>query len=68
MKLNQTLTVIMNRRSVRTYKPAQISDTELQTIMEAAINAPNGMNQQKWHFTVIQDKGMWPAPIDDTTC
>lgn len=56
--MNETLTVIMNRRSVRTYKPAQISDTELQTIMEAAINAPNGMNQQKWHFTVVQDKGM----------
>ena len=26
--------------------------------MESALYAPNGMNQQKWHFTVIQDKDM----------
>jgi nitroreductase len=54
--MNETLTVIKNRRSIRKYRAEQISDEELQSIMEAAIHAPNATNQQKWHFTVIQDK------------
>ena len=54
--MNETLAVIKNRRSIRKYKAEQISDEELQSIMEAAIHAPSAINQQKWHFTVIQDK------------
>jgi len=54
--MNVTLKVIKSRRSVRKYKPDQISDSELQAILEAAIRAPNAMNQQRWHFTVIQNK------------
>jgi nitroreductase len=45
----------MNRRSIRKYKAGQIGDAELEAIMEAAIHAPSAMNQQKWHFTVVQD-------------
>jgi len=54
--VNETLKAIKNRRSIRKYKTEQIGDAELQAIMEAAIYAPSGMNQQKWHFTVIQDR------------
>lgn len=54
--MNETLTVIKTRRSIRKYRSEQISDSELQSIMEAAIHAPNAMNQQKWHFTVIQNR------------
>ncbi|OGO19236.1 MAG: hypothetical protein A2144_02040 [Chloroflexi bacterium RBG_16_50_9] len=54
--MNETLQIIMNRRSIRQYKAKQITDTELQQILEAAINAPNARNQQKWHFTVIQNR------------
>jgi len=54
--MNETLAVIKRRRSIRKYKPEQIADSELQAILEAAIWAPSAMNQQKWHFTVIQDK------------
>ena len=56
--MNETLAVIKNRRSIRKYRAEQVNDSELQSIMEAAIHAPNAMNQQKWHFTVIQDKAM----------
>jgi nitroreductase len=58
MKMNETLTVIKNRRSIRKYEAKQISDAEVQAILEAALYAPNAMNQQRWHFTVIQDKDM----------
>jgi nitroreductase len=58
MNMNETLKVIRDRRSIKQYGAEQIPDPELQQILEAAIYAPNAMNQQKWHFTVIQDKDM----------
>lgn len=54
--MNETLQVIKNRRSIKQFRFEQISDAELQAILEAAIAAPSAMNQQKWHFTVIQDR------------
>lgn len=54
--MNETLKVIKNRRSIRKYKPDQVGDAELQQIINSAIYAPSARNQQKWHFTVIQDK------------
>jgi nitroreductase len=54
--MNETLNVIKKRRSIRQFKDKQIADSELQAILESAIYAPNARNQQKWHFTVIQNK------------
>ncbi len=56
--MNETLKVIKRRRSVRAYRSEQIADPELEAILEAAIWAPSAMNQQKWHFTIIQNKDM----------
>ncbi|HHY75907.1 MAG TPA: nitroreductase family protein [Firmicutes bacterium] len=56
--MNETLEVIKRRRSIRKYKPEQIPDADLQAIMEAAIWAPSAINQQRWHFTVIQNKDL----------
>jgi nitroreductase len=54
--MNEVLTAIRNRRSVRSYKPDQIKEEELQDIIEAGIYAPTAHNDQPWHFTVIQNK------------
>lgn len=56
--MNEVVRVICNRRSIRQYKAKQITDADLTQILDAALSAPNAMNQQKWHFTVIQDKVM----------
>jgi len=56
--VNEVLRVICNRRSIRQYKAKQITDVELNQILDAALSAPNAMNQQKWHFTVVQNKVM----------
>lgn len=56
--MNETIKVIKNRRSIRKYKAEQITDSELQQILECALYAPNARNQQMWHFTVIQNKDM----------
>jgi len=56
--MNETLKSILTRRSIRNYKPEQIKDEELQAILEAGKFAPSAMNQQSWHFTVVQNKDM----------
>jgi nitroreductase len=47
--------VIMSRRSIRSYKPEQIKDEELNKILECGINAPSAMNHQSWEIRVIQN-------------
>lgn len=56
--MNETLKIILNRRSIRKFKQEQIKDEELQAIIEAAKFAPSAMNQQPWHFTVVQNREM----------
>lgn len=43
---NATVDTILERRSVRSYAPQQITQDELETILEAGRFAPSGMNQQ----------------------
>lgn len=54
--MNEVLKNILTRRSVRSFKPEQIKDDELDKILQAGIYAPSGMNRQSWQFTVIQNK------------
>lgn len=56
--MNETVDLILNRRSVRKYKPEMISESELETIVKCGLFAPSAKNKQNWHFTVItsQDK------------
>lgn len=56
--MNETINAIKNRRSYRSFQETQILEEHLESILEAAIYAPSAMNQQKWHFTVVQDKKM----------
>lgn len=56
--MNETMKTLLNRRSIRGYKPEQIKDEDLKTIIEAGKYAPSAVNQQSWHFTVIQNKEM----------
>jgi nitroreductase len=53
---NQVVDCIMSRRSIRAYKPEQIKDEELKTILECAINAPSARNSQPWEVRVMQNK------------
>ena len=55
MKTNEVLENIKARRSVRAYTSQQVSEEDLQAILEAAIYAPSGMHLETWHFTAIQN-------------
>lgn len=54
---NETLKIIKQRRSCRSYQDKQITEDELQAILEAGQFAPNA-GDQAWHFTVIQNREM----------
>jgi nitroreductase len=54
--MNEVLSAIKSRRSVRNYSPGQISREHLDQIIEAGIYAPSAVNEQPWHFTVIQNR------------
>ena len=53
---NPIISTIMNRRSIRSYKPEQITKFELDAILQCGLNAPSAHNNQSWHFTVVQNK------------
>lgn len=52
---NIVLETILKRRSVRSYKPEQIDEKQLDTIIQCGINAPSALNRQSWEVRVIQN-------------
>lgn len=54
--MNKTIQDIKNRRSIRKYKPEQISREELEAVIEAGICAPTGMNRQSPIIVAVQNK------------
>lgn len=55
----ETLKAIAKRKSTRGFKPEQISDQELDTILGAGCAAPVGMaDYESLHLTVLQNKDL----------
>ena len=54
--MNETIKILLERRSIRKFKPEQIKEEELNAILEAGMYAPSGGNQQAALLVVIQDK------------
>jgi len=48
--------LITRRHSERKYKSKQVSEEDIQKIINAGLSAPSGQNSQPWHFTVVQNK------------
>jgi nitroreductase len=46
---------IFTQRAIRRFRSDPIPTSTIKDILEAAIRAPNGSNDQPWHFIVIQD-------------
>ena len=51
-----TLEDLKNRRSCRSYQPRQITEEELQQVLEAGTYAPTGRGAQAPIIVVVQDK------------
>jgi len=53
--MNEVMNAIMSRRSTRGFDGVQLTEEELQTLIDAALAAPSGLNLQQWHFSVVQN-------------
>ena len=52
------LELIKKRRSVRKYTAAPVSDSDVKTLLEAAMAAPSADNSQPWEFVVVRQEGL----------
>ncbi|MDR3579228.1 MAG: nitroreductase family protein [Oryzomonas sp.] len=50
---NDVLKVIEDRRSIRVFDDRDISESDIQTVLQAANQAPSAHNQQSWRFAVV---------------
>ena len=66
MVTNEMIGVIKQRRSIRQFDPRQIPADALNTILEAALFAPSALNQQKWYFSVVQNKTLLKKMVQIT--
>ena len=55
---NAALDVLKQRRAIRSYKPEQISDEELNAVLEAGTYAPTGKGSQCPVIIAVQDPEM----------
>jgi nitroreductase len=53
------LNAIADRRSIRAYRPEQITRAELDALLKAAVESPSANNAQPWHFSVVQDRSVY---------
>ena len=52
---NPVIEAIMSRRSIRKYKDIPVEREKLQLIAECGVNAPNGMNAQRWEVRIVDN-------------
>ena len=52
------LDVIRKRRTIRKFNAQEVSDEQIETLLELAMDAPNRLNRQPWHFVVVRDKAL----------
>jgi nitroreductase len=52
------LDVLRKRRTVRRFTNEDVSDEQVDTIVEMGMYAPTYMNRQPWHFVVVRDKAL----------
>ena len=56
--MNEVQNAILSRRSTRGYTDEQLTETELQALIDAALASPTARNMQTWHFSVVQDQAV----------
>ena len=52
----ETLECIKTRRSRRLFLDKEVSEEQINKLLEAAIQAPSSQDCQPWHFILVKDK------------
>ena len=53
---DSNLEFVYRRRSVRSFMQNPVPDDIVFKVIDAAIHAPSGKNQQNWHFVVVRNR------------
>lgn len=56
--MNEVLKAIQDRRSIRAYTDAAITDEQLNTLIRTVEQAPSARNIQPCHFTFVRDRAL----------
>jgi nitroreductase len=62
--MDERLKIIFSRRSIRQYTDEPLSETEIQSLLEAGMAAPSASNKKPWHFIVVIDRQTLRALAD----
>jgi nitroreductase len=62
---NAVVETMRKRSSARAYSEEKITTEEINTILEAGLMAPTGMNKQEIHFTVVSGDNSFLAELDE---
>jgi nitroreductase len=52
------LNIIRKRRTIRHFSAEDVSQEQIETLLEMAMCAPNRLDRRPWHFVVIRDKAL----------
>ena len=58
MRLNEKLSALWGRRSIRVYADAPIPDEAITDLLRAAMAAPSAAAKDPWRFVVVRDRAM----------
>lgn len=61
--MNESIKLILNRRSVRSYEATPVEPADVEIILECGKYAATAMGLQPWHFTVVRNR----AKLDKIT-
>lgn len=56
--IEERLGFIFGRRSIRVYRPGEVSDAAVHKILEAAMAAPSAVAADPWRFVVVRSREM----------
>ena len=59
-----TMNAMMTRRSIRAFQDVPVTDEQMKTLLEAAMNAPSAGDGRPWHFVVTTDRAQLDALAD----
>lgn len=60
----ETIKAILTRRSIRKFKNVPVTDGQIKTLLEAAMNAPSAGDGRPWQFVVTTDRAKLDALAD----
>ncbi|HNX53297.1 MAG TPA: nitroreductase family protein [Pontiellaceae bacterium] len=60
----ETIQTIMTRRSIRAFDETPVTEAQLKTLLEAAMNAPSAGDGRPWHFVVTTNRAQLDALAD----